>query len=309
MFLVLNNMIIEEYKGRHVNYPIGHFNMIGLIYSMANNTEVPTRTVVFDSYNSVYTALRNGSNHDWRTNELRNKLNDYGWLVTSIEQQEFSRLKAMLIERGRIHRRSGDVSEYDRFRIRTENVTKVSFEWPPTSDYQAIHSIRLRAESERETERTGNSSRLTRKLSRDYSCLRTLPPSWIGGKTILMLSGLVVSRDGTLIKGSVELDQIPSGCVDICRYRNSNTINDRWNCETTLHRAFICPRYRGERCLIRRAINQALGEEGTESWSSWKPWNKEGAVETTLRNKRLSQTLLRLLTRVAFRQLRDEQGL
>lgn len=300
LFLMINNIILEEYKGEHLSYPIGHFNLMALIYTIIRNPNLTTRTIVFQENNSVFTAIKNGSNHNWRINTLRSMLLQEGWLITTIDLETYHSLIAVLIREGRIYKRSRDISEYNNFELRTRDVTRIRSDWPPVEDYIAINAINSRSSSEKETERRDNSSRLTRKLARDYNCLRTLPPSWIDGRTMLMLSGLISKEDNSLAKGSVEVDSIPFGCDETCRHSIDNTIKDRWNCETTLHRAFMCPRFKMERITIRRTINQAMMEAGEVDYSQLNPWNIEGAVEITLNNRRLGQTLLRILKRVAF---------
>lgn len=76
LFLLMNNIIIQEWKGKHTSYPIGHFNLMGLLYYVTNNNNIPSRTVVFSKASSVYLVLTNPSNHDWRTNLLKKEMHE-----------------------------------------------------------------------------------------------------------------------------------------------------------------------------------------------------------------------------------------
>lgn len=299
LFLIINDIIIKEIKGKHLTYPIGYFNLIGLIYAMAKKDNLPTKTIVFNERNSLFAALKNWSNHDWRINELRAVLLDNNWWVTTIMEEQYNNITRMLTDRGRILRISRDINEYPQ-PLNGQEIDRLNFEWPPVEDYIEIHAIKAKLREEKEQERIDNSTRIVRKISFDTACWLTLPPSWIDGKTILMLTGLVTNRIGSLENGSVEQGRIPVGCGQECTYRSIDTQNNRWNTETTLHRAFNCKHFRRYRFLFRKTINRALMENLEAEYSSWEPWNKNMALKTTLENRRLSQTFLRLLTRVAF---------
>lgn len=301
LFLIMNNLIIQELRGQHNQYKIGHFNLMGLLYEVGKMEELPSKTIIFSKENSLYNALNNPSNHNWRINMLQEWLLDYNWTITTINTEQYNSMMELLKERGRIHRRSGDINEYERHQIRTDGVRLIQANWPPVSDYLELYREKARLNMERQQDRHSNSTRLMRKISQSTHSWLTLSPSWISGRTMLMLSGLVNDHEDKLTQGQVCPGNKPIGCGEDCLYSIRSTTDDKWDSETTLHRAFIYPKYRKERSILRRTINRGYNLNTDEqSEYSIKPWNKYEAMERTMSDKMLSQTLLRILTKLAF---------
>lgn len=118
-----------------------------------------------------------------------------------------------------------------------------------------------RARNDMALEKFNNNTSVTKKLSQNINCWKNWPPSWIDGRRMLMLSGMVTDNEGRLIKGTVEIGQVPIGCQERCRRIVNHGNDTKWDSETVLHRAVCCIRYKNERQLIRRTINQAINEE------------------------------------------------
>lgn len=299
LFLMAGDMIVKEIKGYHISYPIGYFNLVGLLYKLAKEDDLPSKIIIFNEQNSVYQALKNSLNHDWRINELRERMLINNWSIISINKKDYDEIIKNLISKGRIHKRGNDTNEATALNPQLD-VNRISFTWPTVNDYIELHKNKSKLNEEKEQERMNNNTSLSRKITLNTKSWTTLPPSWIDGRTSLMLSGLVANRNGSLEKGEVEQGNTPVGCGQECKRINEENMNNRWNSDTTLHRAFICKHFKRKRHQIKQTINRAMNEKsGEERWRN-KPWNENRALETTLENKRYSQTLLRILTEIAF---------
>lgn len=306
LFLIMDDIIIEEWKGKHTNYPIGHFNMMGLLFMISGMEGVPSNRIIFSKSNSVYMALRNNRNHDWRMNHLKRELYENNWFLSIVKEDHQNHLIQLLKTQALILKRSKDIADNGR-QDRRHTVREFSFEWPPVEDYVLKQREKDEMEQGRELQRLDNCTSFMRKLTGDTKCWQTLPPSWIEGRTLMMLSGLVSNRQGTLERGSVELGANPIGCTDNCKRTEVHSRESTWNSETTLHRAFICNRYRHERLRLKDVMNKAVNEaeavkeSDTYGTSHYKPWNRQEAIRLTLCNKRYSQPFLRTLTTIAFK--------
>lgn len=303
LILMFNDLILEEYRGKHETYPIGHFNMMSMLHKIAERDDLPTRTIVFKETNSLYAAFKNSSNHNWRTNELRELLLDCNWVITTVQTQQYEGLLNQLRSRGIIYKRTAEINTQTRLFRNALRPILIKSNWPQVDDYIILSSMKEKARNDIRTEWMNSHTSVTAKISINTACWKTLPPSWISGKRLLMISGLVSDNNGGIMKGTVTPGNTPSGCQDQCRYTPNNTADNRWNSEVVFHRAFVCPKYRHDRYLIRKTINSAVNEvEKNNNSSRMCPWNDQRSLEITLANIRYGQTFLRLLTKVAFEQ-------
>lgn len=301
LILMFNDLVLEEYRGKHETYPIGHFNMMSMLHSMATRDNLPTKTIILKETNSLYAALKNSSNHDWRTNELRELLLDYSWIITTVQPQQYEDILDQLRSRGIIYKRSTEINEQTRIFRSALRPIAIKSNWPQVDDYIIMNNIKEKTRNEIRTEWMNNHTSVTAKISVNTGCWKTIPPSWISGRKLLMISGLVSDNRDTLMKGTVAPGDVPAGCQECCRYADAHTADNRWNSEVVFHRAFVCRRYNNDRYLIRKTINQAIDEaERDNKLSRMRPWNDQRSLEITLANIRYGQTLLRLLTKVAF---------
>ena len=291
---IYHTQVLQVITGRHTECAIGYFNLMGIVMSAATDEHITNRNIAFLSANSLIQALSNMTNHDWRVISLRETLNRQGWTVCTLSRDAFNATLGIVFKAN-----SQDL------RVQAE----LSWlKWPSTEDYGTTNQAKHALNSSIKTLALDNRPRLVQLLSGNNTKVwAKLNPSWISGKTALMLSGMV-THAGKLLKGDLEAGVTPVGCTTAACARTTNHAPEpHTNQHATLHRAFHCPRFIEARREIRRVMNLALQEESVRAevpedrqLSLLAPWKHEGALASTIGNLRMAQSLLRLLTKVAM---------
>lgn len=284
---------------RHRESPSAFINLMSAIWELAN-TWTSTRTLSFKQGSSLLAALANKSNRNWRVIQLREKLADGKWFVCVHSATLDTEAKAQMLT---YRRQLTEEQQHSRLAVKW-------VAWPDSTIYEAIYNARIAFEN-----KCGELARLNQSaLIRDLVATTTqetwakLNPSWISGKTMLMLSGLITAN-GTLRKGDLNGGDTPPGCDQACVIRHEQS-GQPWNRHTTLHRAYSCHRFKDIRTEIVILVNRALNDQVMKrsdgatraKFSLRRPWTRPKAIEITLEDPRLAQTLLRLLTAAAMNQ-------
>lgn len=285
---------------RHRESPSAFINLVSAIWELTN-TRTSTRTIAFKQGSSLLAALNNRSNRNWRVIQLREKLANNKWSACVYSKALSKEAKTQILA----HTRQLTEEQQDRQAVEWA-------EWPDTNIYEAIYSARISFERECTKLAEINRSTFIRDLAvTTHETWAKLNPSWISGKTMLMLSGLI-TVNGSLRKGDLNGGDTPPGCDQACIINHEHT-SLPWNKHTTLHRAYSCHRFKDVRVKIAILVNRALNDqiikrsEGATraGYSLRRPWTKPKAIEITLEDPRLAQTLLRLLTAAAMDTCQD----
>lgn len=326
---ILGNKVMTTIRGQHTGYPIAHFNGLSLIRYLArtrqerrdnyygcyatesNNGSATTTTtaidirrqigrskkIAFTRSNSIYQAIRNMDNHDWRVIELRERLCEEGWEILILEETEMECAKEIMVENERkqtAQAEQGGDSEQAILRLAH----------PPLRDYSERNLASKRTKVQEKIDATAHQTTLMRLLCPKIECWSqsSINIGWISSKTMLMLSGLIKNQEeqadmdgGSLLNGTITNGSRPNGCTTSCageheggtnnaneeasNQTNSNSgggqqrrltaYEKQLNQHNTLHRAFICPRY--EKTVgqeVRRTIGNANRHGGSNHATS-----------------------------------------
>lgn len=316
---VIHLEVLSIHTRRHSELPRAYYNMLGIVWELANHPKAENKTIALKESCSLVAAIHNMNNKDWRIIILREKLAAKDWSICLYNDGYDMEVKRQILD----HK--------ERHGFRTHKFKWTS--WPDTSEPEAASRVRSNYTSEIKRLTANNYTSIIRMLTNGeltrWPCLGNggnLNPSWISGKMTLMLSGIVLAG-GRLRKGDLAAGETPHDCEEAVCSRRTNiatpetdaTSRDRmktptettWlNEHTTLHRAFHCKRgkFADPRRELRIVINRALSEEVTRRtdrkhfapYSLREPWLSPMAIAYTLANPRTVQTLLRLLTEVAL---------
>lgn len=308
---LLHADILQYRIGRQNEFAVGYFNLMGLLWKLADSQNTYTRTLVLSEANSALAALANMTNSDWRVILLREKLHQNGWHICTLSKDTFREVKdTVMLRLSQLHDMEDDTPHFHqpdlRLRAQVEWLT-----WPPTLDREESNNAKRAFKAMTDHLKAENNTSFMRLLTNGNTEdeWADLNPGWINGRVMLMLTGMV-SAKGALVRGELLPGETPKGCdpAGCARPTTNEEAQSPVNAHTTLHRAFNCHKYRGVRSEIRQTINKALAEEYLRRtgqridmpFSLMSPWLYGRSITITLQNKRFAQTLLRLLTQVAM---------
>lgn len=116
---------------------------------------------------------------------------------------QYEEITQILKNQNIVFKRSGDINDNSNSRPTSLRDNRIVFDWPPVSDYIEMRKMKDRARNDMALEKFNNNTSVTKKLSQNINCWKNWPPSWIDGRRMLMLSGMVTDNQGRLIKGTV----------------------------------------------------------------------------------------------------------
>jgi len=291
-----NGTALQMRAARNMKYPICHFNTLTLIWHNVEDDRITNRHLTMSESNTLYQAMKNNKNHDWRIILTREKLIKSGWTIKAITHEHNAQITrdigTSITVINQQQQQSGgnniEQSEEATFWTNTTNqtnATKTTIQklyTPDTSDYR-IRGIRRRAQHvERSMEWDDSQTFISKTLNKhtEYWQSKT-SPNLISSATMIMLTGLYNSKTtNKLERGTLAADQTPEGCNDrSCtgpiRHGSTSTLllqamtslttssgrdNEHfWGMNMnhiTLHRALECPNYSQERDEIDTIITE-----------------------------------------------------
>lgn len=316
---LLYDQILQKKLGRHADYPIGYFNTFALIQKLTSSEDIEHRNLVIAESSSILMALENYNNHDWRLIKLREAIFEKGWRIYKIDNTTHKAVNEHVsgIYRSLATRQDHTTDNFETWQMLMEEATSTNNESTTEPDHQnqttTIESIsepylgdykernklnRIHRCEDRVTLRESHTS-LTRLICSKPEVWQNITPNWIDGSKMLMLSGLIETNNGQLIKGcaqgTVQCPDCEEGPVrreQGTRLKWYNITQATANLHPTLHRALICHKFDNLRSELDEHIGSELGgERNTE--------NREG-LERCLKHRSASQRVLRYLTRCAM---------
>jgi len=292
----LNGTALQMRAARNMKYPICHFNTLTLIWHNAEDDRITNRHLTMSESNTLYQAMKNNKNHDWRIILVREKLMKEGWTIKTITHEQNAQItndiETAITVTNQRQQQSGDnsneQSEEATFWTNTNNqnnITKTIIQklyTPDASDYR-IRNMRKRAQYiERNTEWDNSHTFISRTLNKHTKYWQSkTSPNLISSATMIMLTGLFNNKTtNKLEQGTLTTDQTPEGCTDRncsgpIRHGSTSTLllqamtslttsterdNEHfWGINMnhiTLHRALECPNYSEERDEIDTIITE-----------------------------------------------------
>lgn len=317
------DQVLQKKIGRHEDYPIAYFNSFATLQKIVSDRSIQNRSLVLYEQNSLIKALENYNNHDWRLIHLRETLFDNGWRIYKIEKETHSDLSAhitdiyrkiatsltttlddidawILLMEPPVTGREGAMLQQDQQPEQDDTLKIEAIRHPYLSDYKERNFQKIKNRMHDKLIQQANHTRMTQILCPNTKVWSDITPNWLDGQKVLMLSGMIVSKEGNLIKDEGTNALIHCSCETPSEHNQG--VGSTWldipvqmiNRYTALHRALICPEFEESRRATMRKINRELSSSGANP-------------ETILANKRTSQTLLRYLSKCAM-NIRDPKG-
>lgn len=273
--------IVSIRRARHEQYPISYFNTMALIWALINEESTDSREIIINKEEAIVKAITNNRSKDWRIIRLRRRLMEEGWKITKIgPKKELGFIRSLIIEWAS-DRERGSTRGLEE--MRQYNEQEINAEWtqgqskrkrtePDVSDYARRYRIRTDKQEAVESEIGGLLSRTMIKLTgRDTTVWREIPPNWLSGSKMLMLSDMIkCSRTGELIK-----DRNGRERCGHCGETEEPTVME--------HRVQACTKYDKQRDRIRSVTNNY------------------GNIKEVLENRMHAQTLLKILATIALK--------
>lgn len=282
---------IRAIKIKHERIQLAYFNTYELIRCLIHLKHNRERNLAMNEKSSILMALRNSKNSDPRIVYLREAIHERGWRIIIAEYQDIKEnLKKIQTT---LETTANDPSN-----------KRAGYMQTPFWDYEI--KIRENKITERlhKEQRLSLHSNITNILDKEHKTWSRMNPSWIDTHKLLMLAGMVQDENGKLRLGRKTLEQqSPIGCHNmLCRPTNNirsdiilteidTIINSK---EAIIHRAFNCCLNGHKQKEILEVINKTNNKDKKNNHVTQKD------LEKTLRHRRFSQTLLRILAETAF---------
>lgn len=263
--------IQKIYAITHSQYNIGHFNNMAAITYIVTHTEKlemdnkvisHPRTITILKNNSLLMALANFKNHDQRVITLRERLIDNNWEINTINQDHYRLWKYRAINY-----------------MENNQTTHIQTQLPDVNDY--VFNFRKLNDimSKENIDANLNITSFCRKIYSDPHTWALLNPSWLSGKRMIMLSGLVRNEQG-------HLEHYNSIHTNDCGCENPH---NNW----VFHKAVECE-------LTEHQDNDARAKDIINRYRMSQ--NKLDTIREILEDNHKQQTLLRLLCKISFKK-------
>ena len=235
MVEVLYDLPIQILTGRHYQYPIGYFNTMATLWSLADQKLATNHTVLMYQRDSLAMALQNNLNHDWRIIQLRETLIKQNCSLTLISNQTNQHLKNQLRN------------------YCIQNTDEMLIYEPDLSDYEWRHSLTMIHKNEIQRETEDRHTTITKTICPYIDAWKQISPTRINSVNMLTLTGTFNTPNDKLAFGILNEGEIPTGCTSgQCRVMKHS------HRHILLHRMFECSRFKDERC----AIKELMGDSG-----------------------------------------------
>ena len=294
--------MIEWYMGtalqmkaaKHTTYSISYFNTLTLLWHNAENQSITNRNLILAETNSLYQALRNNQNHDWRVITLRERMMKAKWEIRTITHEQNTAItdeiqsSIIIINRDQSNNHNDTHQSNTIYWKNANNSTETSqtsntkieqYNQPEISDYRIRNNRRRTDYMEKKTEFENCHTFISRTLNKDIQYWQQkTSPNLLSSATMIMLTGLYNNEiTQRLEQGNLTREETPAGCTDTnckgpIRYGNTSAIiieamassitrddSHFWGFNVhhvTLHRALECPRYDDRREEIDNMIFQ-----------------------------------------------------
>jgi hypothetical protein len=275
--------VIRRLIVKHAAYPITYFSTFSLLWKMFtdNMASISGRvggTVVMDKKSAVVAALKNNKNRDWRVIELRRALVENNWRIVLMDRLA---IESRLIDP---HPEiSATVKLWRESKLLSTTVAE-----PYLGDYVEWHHIRKMDRKNCKEEMMNLRTWICKRIAGDNLELWwRIPPSWLNGSKMLLLSDLVspepnaaqlIKAKPTIGNDSNEMEQSVCGfCREVIHY----VPDEEGGQHPVEHRVKLCSWFEGH----RKEMTELVDEYGADKLFS---------------NKMTCQRALNILTRCAL---------
>lgn len=305
---IINGKISQIINGRHAHYNIAYFNAMATLWNLALNSNISSRVIALTESNSLYMAMTNLSSSDWRIIQLREELTQERWRIATVSNEHYTNIKTelnkILKSAAQIDTGPEGYAKADNIDLHQQALRVMSHEEPNVNDYINISDIGKRAKTASIMEQMSSHTTITAALARNFKVWQQIPPSWLSAKSMLMLTGMIKDQTGLLRMGKLNTGDLPHGCDSSCKVAEPH---NKWNQHTTLHRAFLCHRFKRERAVLRRTINEGgahkhNNDKGKTSRSIFRPWDHAAIMDKARANLYTAQRIIRTMSTIAMRE-------
>lgn len=182
-----NNQVIHITAVQHQTQNAPYFNSLAALkILLTNEHQTTSKTLYLNEKSSIYQALINPKNHDWRITMLKNYANYNKWTINSITNENNQKLKAEL-------------------RNTNKETQNKRSKWPDITDYVNLTKRKQRYDRETHTKMLRNHNGITKLISHKTDLWQSISPNRLTSTTMLALSGMMSKRDGTLKRAKIEI--------------------------------------------------------------------------------------------------------
>lgn len=267
----LNITNIETYY--HKQYNIAYFNSLATIYNIIkkeeqkdmttdHTTERREKTILISEHNSIIQALENFKNNDARIIQLREMLYENDWKIALTDRKFMETLNDKIHQKLENNQHKQAIKQLDK---------------PNIDDYKYRNQRRKEIEEKEHINKTTELTRFCNSIHPSYNIWAKLNPTWLSGKRMLLISGMVQDKHGKL----AHFKQYEEKCK--CLHRSTSN----W----ILHKAMECPENTHTDMDIRETTMINEYKKATDKYKF---------IEDTLTDHHKQQTLLRTLCKTAF---------
>lgn len=183
-----------EYKKiiEHKDYATSYFSTLAAlehltqqqIQNTKSNEPTPTKQLTMKSDDPVAMALANMNNHDNRIITIRELIHENNWQIWTTNNKTLS-----------------SITEELRKQMKDNKTPITMLNKPSVWDYKHRNMNKKRSKMELMIEMRGNMTQICRELHNKPKGWQLLNPSWITGKSMLALTGLINDENGQLKNG------------------------------------------------------------------------------------------------------------
>lgn len=228
-------------------------------------------TIFMSNKNSLYTALTNPKNHDWRIVKLKNAILRNRWTVKAINQKHYTKIKKKL------------ASETNKA---SETTITTTSSWPDITDYinKCNHAKLYCKMRKRQTKQCLTD--FTRAISAKTEIWHMLQPHRLNSTTLMTLGGMIKTQDGAIVKGILNVGDTFDCCGTIVTEEKSHKY-------VTLHRIF------DEQCSVKDENLESLISTLKNKNRNYSNLNNQQLIEKALKDYRKLRLVSRILNHAA----------
>lgn len=213
----------------------------------AHQKQNPVKLVLLSEKSSLYQAITNPLNRNWRITKLKNAILANKIKIHALTHQDYTTIKQLIISQIG----NDDDDDNSTTTNRSQNmIESKTINWPNINEYVNKHQRKQRYESERSANRLRLHTGITKVISRNELAWQTISPHLINAKHMLAISGMTKNKAEELVKGKIEKDDR----TECCNKADSE-------CEfkfTTAHKILECTETLDANEVIRTTLDKII---------------------------------------------------
>lgn len=234
----------------HTRTDAPYFNMMALLRTMSLDNQHSDKTIYMYEKSSLYQALGNPTNTDWRVIKLREGLNNNKWTILSLSKTSYDSIRKT------INTQYNEQMQKEVWKRNIHIVRKKS-SWPTITDYINHLHAKKQIEQRYQNNQRKLIGKVTNTIEEDINIWQTINPSKISATSILALGDLAMDNR-KLINGTIEEEKTLECCE-----QSSNKISLK---HLTSHRLLECTKYTNNN--MTEIMNKLKAQTNTQSESN-----------------------------------------